>query len=58
MVSRSSLGTSGKGKSKGRALSDSSESAFQVPGTTVFVGRQRRELASIDILQFNAETIQ
>lgn len=58
MVSRSSKGTSGKGKGRGRALSGSSESAFQVPGTTVFVGRQRREQASIDIITFSAETIQ
>lgn len=64
MVSRSSLETSGKAKakakgpSKSNVLSGSSESAFQVPGTTVFVGRQRREQASIDIITFSAETIQ
>jgi magnesium transporter len=49
---------SGKGKGKSSALTGSSESAFQVPGTTVFVGRQRRELARIHIIQYNPETIQ
>jgi len=34
------------------------DTAFQVPGTTVFVGRQRRERASIDIIDFSAEAIQ
>lgn len=46
MVSRSS---------KGHTASDT---AFQVPGTTVFVGQQRRERASIDIIDFSPETIQ
>lgn len=34
------------------------DTAFQVPGTTTFVGRQRLQQASIDIIAFNAETIQ
>lgn len=45
MVSRSS---------KGHTASDT---AFQVPGTTVFVGQQRRERATIDIIEYSAEAI-
>ena len=33
------------------------DTAFQAPGTTVFVGQQRRERASIDIIQYSAGAI-
>ena len=33
------------------------DTAFQAPGTTVFVGRQRLERASIDIIDFSPEAI-
>ena len=41
--------------SKGNTAGDT---AFQVPGTTVFVGQQRRERACIDIINFSPETLE
>jgi hypothetical protein len=40
---------------KGNTASDT---AFQVPGTTVFVGPQRREQACIDIINFSPESLE
>lgn len=43
---------------RGSARSGARNTAFQAPGATVFVGSQRRELATIEIIRFSAEAIQ